>query len=299
MEKIIYDGLTLFFGIVIEAFPFLLLGSIVSTIIHVFVKTETFVRYVPQNKLGACVTMSLIGMVFPVCECGNIPVARKLLQKKVTGGASLSFLLGAPILNPIVIATTVVAFPSDPQIWWGRIILAFFISVLVGFLFSFEKTEKLITNNFSQKSCSAGCSCDCDHTHKPKLAVAAEHTMDEFLSMASIMIIGAMIAASMQTFFPREIIIAIGETPLLSIIAMMGLGFVISICSTTDAFFALAYAHQFSAASLIAFLVFGPMIDIKALLLMRTTYTTKTLVLLVLLVGLLVLTSTYAFDLFF
>lgn len=286
------DGVTLFLGIVIEAFPFLLLGSIVSTLIHLFIKTEFLLKYLPKNKVGACMSASLIGMFFPVCECGNVPVARKLLEKKLPAGASLSFLLGAPILNPIVIITTIVAFPDNPEIWWGRIFLGFIIATSVGYLFSFAKQSEIITSRFQARTCHH------DHSSSKTLTFF-DHTITEFVSMASVMILGAFIAASMQTFFPREIITAIAETPLLAILAMMALGFVISICSTTDAFFALAYAHQFSAASLVAFLVFGPMIDIKALLLMRTTYTTKTLIYLTLVVSLMVILSTYMLDIFF
>ena len=117
--------------------------------------------------------------------------------------------------------------------------------------------------------------------------------------MGGILILGAGIAATMQTFFPREMMLSIAATPLLSILAMMGLGFVISICSTTDAFFALAYSHQFGSAALVAFLVFGPMIDIKALALMRTTYTTKAIFYLVAIVALLVIFATYFLDTFF
>ena len=213
------------------------------------------------------------------------------LKKKIPPGASLSFLLGAPILNPIVIITTVIAFPDSPGIWWGRIGLGFLIAVFVGYLFSFAKREDIISDKFAK-----GVSCSHNHGNSSKWKTAVDHTITEFVGMASVMIIGALVAASMQTFFPREIITAVAETPLLSILAMMSLGFIISICSTTDAFFALAYAHQFSSASLVAFLVFGPMIDVKALLMMKTTYTMKTLVYLTLLVTLLVIVGTYALD---
>lgn len=292
MPSSLGDGATLFLGIVIEAFPFLLLGSIVSSVIHLFLKTEVLLRFLPKSRLGACVSSSLIGMFFPVCECGNVPVARKLIEKKLPAGASLSFLLGAPILNPIVIITTIVAFPDNPEIWWGRILLALLIATSVGYLFSFAKDSDIITPQFKATHCH----------HSPsasKSLTFLDHTTSEFINMASVMILGALIAASMQTFLPREVITAVAQTPLLSILAMMTLGFIISICSTTDAFFALAYAHQFSSASLLAFLVFGPMIDIKALLLMRTTYTTKTLVALTLLVGVMVIFATYALDILF
>lgn len=285
------DGITLFLGILIEAFPFLLLGSLVSSFLHVFVKTETLLKFIPDHSFKACVVASLLGMFFPVCECGNVPVARQLIKKKLPPSASVSFLLGAPILNPVVIITTVIAFPDTPSIWWGRILIGFFVAVLVGYIMSYAPAESFLVKQQKKSSCG------CNHNN-PRWQIFLDHTVAEFITMASVMIIGAGIAASMQTFFPREWMVSIASTPLLSILAMMGLAFVISICSTTDAFFALAYVHQFSPAALIAFLVFGPMIDIKALLLMRTTYSAKILVTMTVLVFLLVLSSTYALSLF-
>jgi uncharacterized membrane protein YraQ (UPF0718 family) len=286
-----FDGVTLFLGILIEAFPFLLLGSLVSSALHVFVKTETLLRFIPKNPFGACVVSSLIGMFFTVCECGNVPVARQLIKKKLPPSASISFLLGAPILNPVVIITTVIAFPDNPEIWWGRTGLGFLVAVLVGYIMSFAPAQ-----NFLVPSKQTAVSC-C-HGNKSKWKTLLDHTTAEFITMSSVMIVGAAIAASMQTFFPREWMVSIAGSPLLSILAMMGLAFVISICSTTDAFFALAYAHQFSPAALIAFLVFGPMIDVKALLLMRTTYSTKVLATMTILVSLIVLAVTYGLSLF-
>ena len=286
------DFTTLLLGIVLEAFPFLLLGSVVSTLIHLFLRAEVLLKLLPKTQIGAATSASLLGMCFPVCECGNVPVARKLIEKKLPAGASISFLLGAPILNPIVILTTIVAFPANPEIWWGRIGLGFLVAVFVGYIFSFAKNSEIINPKFIAKSHSHS-------TNSSKTKSFADHTASEFLNMGGILILGAGIAATMQTFFPREMMLSIAATPLLSILAMMGLGFVISICSTTDAFFALAYSHQFGSAALVAFLVFGPMIDIKALALMRTTYTTKAIFYLVAIVALLVIFATYFLDTFF
>ncbi len=287
----ISDGVTLFLGIIIEAFPFILLGTLVSTGIHFFVKTETILRWLPKNRLGLCAALSGLGMFFPVCECGNVPVARQMIRKNVPPFASLSFLLGAPVLNPIVIITTIVAFPDNPEIWWGRIILSFFIATGVGYVFSFAQRSELLTKKIEATHC-------CSTQAPKKIQSFFDHAITEFITMGSVMAIGAGLAALTQTFVPREMILSIAENPLLAILAMMTLGFVISICSTTDAFFALAYAHQFGPAALLAFLVFGPMIDIKALIMMRTTFRTKALLYLALLVGGLVVAATFFLDLF-
>ncbi len=293
------DGITLLLGIVIEAFPFIFLGSLVASLIRIFVNPEKLLKILPKNKLGICIISSLIGMFFPVCECGNVPVAKQLLEKKLPLGSSISFLLGAPILNPIVITTTIIAFPQTPIIWWGRIGLGFLIAVLVGHLFSFASSQEALNkkNPAKNSNCHSHQHCNCAHQSSTWQNLI-QHLFTEFVNMFSVLIFGAFLAALMQTFFPREIILSIASSPLLAILAMMSLAFVISICSTTDAFFILAYTHQFSTASILAFLVFGPMIDIKALMMMKTVYKTKILIYLVLLIGLLVLTSTYFLDTF-
>ena len=251
-NNLLQDGITLFLGIIVEALPFIFIGSIVSTFIHVFIKTETILRILPKNKLGLCASMSVVGIFFPVCECGNVPVARQMIRKHIPGFASISFLLGAPILNPIVIITTIVAFPDNPEIWWGRIILGFLIATGVGYFFSYARPSELIAPSTNQPHCHH------DHTNTSRWTHFVDHASSEFLTRGSVMVIGAGLASATQTFVPREIMLSIASTPLLSIISMMGLAFIISICSTTDAFFALAYAHQFNPASLLAFLVLVP-----------------------------------------
>lgn len=282
------DIVTVFLSIIIEAIPFILLGVMVSTLLHVFVKTERLTSFLPKNRFLQCLQLSFVGMFFPVCECGNVPVVRKLIQKNIPPSAAISFLLGAPVLNPIVIITTIVAFPDNPEIWWGRILLSLFIATSVGFLFSFAKKEEIAVSSHENHACH--------HHHSNKWQSFGDNFISEFSTMAGVMVIGAGLAAIMQNIIPREILLTVIENPFLAICSMMLLAFIISICSTTDAFFALAYSHQFSSAALIAFLVFGPMIDIKSLLLMKTIFHTKTLLYLTLLVGGIVLTSTLLLE---
>ena len=95
--------------------------------------------------------------------------------------------------------------------------------------------------------------------------------------MLKMLCLGALIASLTQVFVPREVLSSVGSDPLLSILAMIAFAFIISICSNVDAFFALAYTSTFTVGSIVAFLVFGPMIDIKMLALMRTTYKARLL----------------------
>jgi uncharacterized membrane protein YraQ (UPF0718 family) len=103
--------------------------------------------------------------------------------------------------------------------------------------------------------------------------------------MGAVLVSGAALAALVQMAAPRAALTSIGQGPALSVIAMMALAAVLSVCSTVDAFVALAYAGTFTDGSLVAFLVFGPMIDIKSLLLMLTVFSAKTVALVAVLVG--------------
>ena len=103
------------------------------------------------------------------------------------------------------------------------------------------------------------------------------------------LVIGALVAGGIQVIVPREILVALGSDPLWSIVAMMVLAFIISVCSNVDSFFILPFAATFLPGSIVTFLVFGPIIDVKMLALMRTTFTTRTLV------GIVVVVLTSAF----
>jgi hypothetical protein len=105
-----------------------------------------------------------------------------------------------------------------------------------------------------------------------------ENTVQELRELGGVLILGSAIAALIQVLVPRDIILSLGQGPVTSIIAMMLLGAVVSICSTVDSFFALAFASTFTGGSLLAFLVFGPMIDLKALGLMFSVFKPRAII---------------------
>lgn len=279
------DGATIFLSIFVEALPFILLGTAVATYIKYKVRSETILKNLPKSSLGKCAAMSCLGIIFPVCECGNVPVLKGLLQKNVPPSAAISFLLGAPVLNPIVIITTMVAFPNNPEIWIARVGITFAIAVIIGYIFSFAKPEEIIKPQIIAKSCG--------HTHKPNKIRALDHFFAEAITMLSIITVGAAIAALSQTLIPRPFLIELASNQLLAIIVMMTVAFIISICSTTDAFFALAYSHIFGSSALVAFLVYGPMIDMKILLMLNNVLTKRAIIHITLLATVLTVISTY------
>ena len=284
---------TIFLGIFIEAAAFLLLGVLMSAIIQVFVTPDMLERWIPQNRVGATLMGVFLGIVFPVCECGSVPAARRLMIKGAPIPLGIAFLLAAPVINPVVFASTWVAFDGDPLIVWGRIGLTILIAAVVALIFSFHPDAKSFLTDATAESAALACNVEPIGTLREKpvpfsarLRSIASHSSSEFFEMGQFVVLGAFLAALAQTVVPQEVLLAIGSSPVSSVIVMMTLAVVLSICSTVDAFVALGFANTFGAGSILAFLVFGPMIDIKAVLLFTTTFKQRAVSLIVVLVTL-------------
>lgn len=278
------DLLTLSISVIIESLPFVILGIALSIVVQVWLPEGILMRYLPQNPVARRFCISLFGIVLPVCECGNVPLARGLVVGGFTVPESMTFLLAAPIINPITIITTHQAFGFDDGILVARILGGLAIANIVGWLFSLHaRPTDLLTPRFA-----AECARGDGHMHE---AGRWGKSLDIFVRETSVIMpalfIGALAAGAIQVLVPREVLVALGSNPLWSVLAMMVLAFVIAVCSTVDAFFILPFASTFLPGSIVTFLVFGPIIDIKMLAMLRTTFTTKVLVQLTVVVGLL------------
>ena len=267
-----------FGSLLIEAIPFILLGALVSAAIEVFVPKTVFEKLALLPKPLQLPVAGLAGAAFPVCECGSVPVARRLIVKGLMPSAAVTFMLAAPVLNPIVIASTAVAYRGRDILWpmvIGRAGLGFLVAMAVGYVVSDETKEQLLRRR-------SGRSRTLDHEHEPSPAAAGSgmpakvssffgHLSGDFVFMARFLVIGAMVAAALQTFVPQSIIGGVAETPVLNILAMMGLAFLLSLCSESDAFVAASFV-QFGVGAQLAFLVFGPMVDTKLGILYGATF---------------------------
>lgn len=319
------NAFTLFLSLLVEAMPFLLLGVVLSSLLLLFIDERKLVDLMPHNPLLGAIVGSCVGFLFPVCECGNIPVARRLLLQGVPAPVAIGFLLAAPTINPIVIISTYVAFRyqpeivslgipgiatlSIPQILALRILFSLGIAIFIGCVFGVqadlrpllqptitraimppqkdqEEEKPILLQSGSFLLGQPGKPVRMDATvlqgtlaaakpNKPlrdQLRLFLDNTVQELRELGAVLIIGSAIAAIIQVAVPREIILSLGSGPVTSILAMMLLAAVVSICSTVDSFFALAFASTFTTGSLLAFLVFGPMIDIKAIGLMLSVF---------------------------
>ena len=222
--------LAVFLSIIIEALPFVLLGSIVSGFIEVFLTPEKVQNFLPKNKVLAILFGSLIGFIFPSCECGIVPIITRFLEKKVPSYTAIPFMATAPIINPVVLFATYTAFGNS----WYYVILrflgAFLIAMIFGILLGFVVDDQIF---------------------------------------------GSLVAASMQTYLPTRILTTIGHNSVTAILIMMLLAFILSLCSEADAFIGASLLSSFGVAPTVAFLIIGPMVDIKNLIMMKHQFKTR------------------------
>ncbi|MBT2725123.1 MULTISPECIES: permease [unclassified Bacillus (in: firmicutes)] len=287
---------TIFLSIILEAIPFILLGVFVSAIIQTFVSENAIRKVLPRNPYLAVIPAALLGIIFPICECAIVPVVRRLIKKGMPSHVGVVFMLSAPILNPVVYASTYFAFKSTPYIANARMVVGFISSIIIGLIiYRRFKGENIL------KTVKDGPHDDHHHHHKKvnKLLETLYHASDELFDTGKYLFIGAFLASLFQTFLDRNVLLSIGTSTHIAPVVMMGFGYVLSVCSSADAFVASSFGSTFTEGSILAFLVFGPMIDIKNTL-MLFGYFKKRFVLFILIVTpVVVYLSVYIFQLFF
>jgi uncharacterized protein len=266
---------TIFLSILIEALPFVLIGVLIAGLIQIFVTEEHIQKLIPKNKFLAVIMSCIVGALFPACECGIVPIVRRLISKGVPLHAAMGFMLTGPLINPIVIASTYMAFGNDFKIAGLRMGLGFFIAIVVAFFVSaLFKTNQLKASIMNEVSHS--------HSHSQSKQSATSriwsmltHSIDEFFDMGKYLILGAFLAAFVQTYMPAKALLETGNGPISSLFVMMGLAYVLSLCSEADAFIGASFSSIFPTSSILAFLIFGPMIDLKNTLMMLSVFRVK------------------------
>jgi uncharacterized membrane protein YraQ (UPF0718 family) len=294
---------TVFISILLEAMPFILIGVFISALIQVFVSDHTIQRIIPKNPILGIITASVLGIIFPLCECGMVPAVRKLINKGMPLYAATTFILVGPILNPIVFWSTITAFRTRPDIVYSRMGLAFVVSLAVGlivyrFVNNDQLKNRLTTENKSQKNDHSHEHHHSEahqhaHEHRPsrnKVVELMGHTVSEFFDMGKYLVFGSVLVGLLQTFVAQSSLVSLGHGQGSANLLMMGLGFILSLCSTSDAFVAQSFLTTFSAGSLVAFMVFGPMLNLKGILMMLAVFKTR----FVLMLSILVIVFVYA-----
>lgn len=260
---------TLFTGIVLEALPFILAGVAVSAALQTLVSEQTVRRLIPGNPVLGVLFACMLGLLFPVCECGMIPVVRRLLRKGMPVYMAAVFILAGPVLNPVTFASTYIAFHAAPEMAYARMGLAFAVAAAAGMiLYRCVRKDPLRHSRFAREE---------EHIHNRGglLTGILGHASEEFFEMGKYLILGAAITAFVQTAVDRESLASIGQGLWSSQLFMAGFAYVLSLCSTSDAFVASTFSPLFSKSSLLTFLVLGPMIDFKGTLMLLAVFKSR------------------------
>lgn len=275
-------------SILFEGIPFLLLGSIISGVVDVFVSTERVTKLLPKSPLGSVLLAGLMGFVFPICECGSVVVVRRFVRKGLPVACAIAYMLAAPIVSPIVAISTYKAFSGGGiggadavTITLLRLGMGFAIAVIIALI-----VQKLPHHRILQPGLLAQDSAPrrsglrisdggLEKTESPdfsavlaqasfgrKLVMAIKSAATDFLDVTFFFVIGASLA-SLAIGFKEASIEPLATSPFLSIVTLMLVAAILCLCSTTDAFVAANAFTKFSLAANLGFLVFGPMFDVK------------------------------------
>lgn len=268
-------------SIVIEAFPFVLFSVLISAGMNHFLSENTIQKYIPKNTLLSLLLAALLGILFPVCDCGMVPIVRRLLLKGVPLRFAITFMLAAPIINPVVATATWFAFNGNSLMLLYRLAAAFAIACCAGLTVDLLFGGGALRQT-SHESQETACSCGCHASPVQPNASFTEKIMNtfrdagaEFFDMGKYLLLGAMLGAALQLLLPRQLLLGLGQDPLYSVIVMLLFAFSVSVCSSADAFIAASFSSSFTPGSLIAFMVFGPMIDAKNLLMLLHVFKTR------------------------
>ncbi len=261
-------NLVIIFGsLLVEAMPFIALGALVSAGIEVFVPSSAFAKIARLPRSLQLPAAAISGMAFPVCECGSVPVARRLARKGLAPSAAVTFMLAAPIVNPVVIASTAVAYRGRDTLWLmvlGRLGLGLLVAMVVGWVIGARRPQDLLRPRGDLEAHEV-------EDTESRWRRFFGHLTGDLVFMARFLILGALLAAAIQTFVPQSIVDRVADLPILSLVAMMALAYLMSLCSESDAFVAASFV-AFGPSAQLAFLVFGPMVDMKLSALYVGTY---------------------------
>ena len=288
----ITDISIIFISIILEAIPFLILGVLLSSLIQEFVSEDTLKRLIPKNPFLGSIVGILMGFFIPTCDCAVIPVTKRLIKKNVPLNVCISFMLASPIVNPVSILSTIYAFRKVmPQMIFYRIGFGILVAFLTGILISFisKKRNIVINGDVDNNFCSCGGEYQNSDSHFWNIIW---NSKEEFLGIMKYLILGSLITTIMQFIINTTSLNLIVNNKIIQIIVMMLFAYIISLCSTADAFVGRTFLNQVSNNSILAFLLLGPMIDLKNTLVLSDNFEKKFVIKLLTLLSIIILIIT-------
>ena len=245
----------------LEAFPFLLLGSAAAVMVRRFLPARWMATLAQRLGIYGVPLVALTGLVAPVCECAIVPTVRGLRDRGLPLPYAITVLVSVPVVNPIVIASTVAAFPGRGDLILARFLGGYAVAVLTGLVFSLV-SGKEHSHSVSQDP-PPGERHYTERKQRGGVVMILQGTLQEFLEVSRYFVVGALLSGLVQATVPPDRIAYLGTSILAATAVMISLAFVLSVCSEADAFIGKAFLPLLPAPSVIAFLVFGPMLDLK------------------------------------
>lgn len=273
--------MTIYLGMLFQAIPFLALGVLISSLIIVFVPATWFERKFPTSKWKGYLFAIGSGFMLPVCDCASIPIFNSLIRKGVPVGPAVTFLCATPVINPLVMISTYFAFGNSIGTMLVRVGLGIVASLLIGLFFSQTKRESVIAH---MTSTTIICNCGIldgtlnvgqEHRLLRKLQMVLSNSQNEFFNIAKYLIIGCFLSSLIQMYFPKTLLSASSAGQVVNVIILMVFAFVISLCSSSDAVVARGLMTKFPLSAAMGFMVFGPMMDIKNVILLSGVFKKK------------------------
>jgi uncharacterized protein len=295
----VQDFVLNFSSILWEALPFIVLGAIIAGLLEELLPQHWISKFMPRMALPAVLIGGALGLIFPMCECGIVVVMRRLLRKGLPLSCCIAYMLAGPIVNVVVLISTFVAF-GEHNIGYDMVALraglGFVIACITGLVVHGVQRSNpngLLKDMPGPKASAKAISLNLVNEPEPeeekpepksfmqRVNNVTATALHDFMDITVFLILGAALAAFAKIFItPNDIQYLSREMPYLSIPAMMGLAVILCLCSEADAFVAASFTEM-SASSKLAFLVLGPMLDLKLILMYTSVFRLKLILILI------------------
>lgn len=302
------QAILIYISIVYEALPFILFGAMIAGLLEELLPPKLLVRMLPKSRFVGILGGGLLGIIFPMCECGIVPIMRRLLRKGLPLSTSTAYLLAGPVINVVVLTSTYFAFSGMEEtldsggklayqmggvaMTVSRGLLAYLVAVLVSvaveFFFISQGAQALIKESSLPGQNEGAEEKIRDMRPNARIARISGTILHDFVDITTFLVLGAGLAATVRFFVTHEMISTWTDSNIvLAILLMMGLAILLCLCSEADAFVAASMVKMAPAAKL-SFLVLGPMCDFKLMALYTRVFKPK---LIVFIFGLVILLS--------
>ncbi len=283
-----------FTSIIYEALPFIVLGVLLAGLLEEFVPQQAIAKIVPRNHVLGVMIGGLLGLIFPMCECGIIVVMKRLLRKGLPLSVCVAYMLAGPVINVVVITSTYVAFSGYNEegrndvlggTWWVvglRVGLAYIVACVTAVIVHWQALgrESAMLHPSVLQGLRGGEAGDADGVvHRlwsERWNNISKTALNDFVDIMAFLVLGAMLAAGGKFVIKAtDIQETIQQTPMIAILVMMGVAVLFCLCSEADAFVAANFPIFWPDGSKLAFMVLGPMLDLKLLLMFSRVFRAK------------------------